>query len=489
LNWQIGSWSHCDKNNLCAAKKTITILNCSVNSRSKTFINNIQVNYMLKKIKLALLLSTSIGLAFGVQNANAEYIMANNHHVTSDIGIKLNGFAHFQAGFLTKQDHLQDDEKNVSAAHKSFAFYNDVALVANVYHDLEEITYGAKLVMSPTAKRKGGPKYNGSHLYLESEFGRMEFGAPYVASATMAIDGSDAAAGTFDGWSRYSNMSSEHLKQGKKLDPSFASSSEFFLDGKLTTDLQHKSYSSEPARSIAYYTPKFEISDNTKIQFGLSYTPDSSNTGADSPSTQGSGIKERILDDADSGVYKFVIDSTVKDVISAGVNLEQNLSDGVDVKIGVTGASGKSVGKAKKFTNSADKTPIASYALSDLKEVNIGAMVNVGNMAFSASYGTLGNSLTSPEFHKTGRKTNYYAGTVAYKQAGFVVSLSYFKGEQFKNKTDAVILGSNYKLAPGLSPYFEIASFKLTGKPEYYANLKDRSTKGVAVLTGLKLSF
>ncbi len=441
---------------------------------------------MHKKIQTILLLSTIFSVA-AHSPVLAEDVKAGTYNVTSDIGLKLNGFAHFQSGYRVSQKNLQADEKNISTARKSFAFYNEIALVANAFHSLDEVTYGAKLILSPTSSRKGGPAYNGSHLYLESDFGRTELGAPYVAATTMMIDGSECAAGTFDHWSRYANMSPKYLKQGKKIDPSFVTYGEFFMSDKLVTDLKNKAYSTEPARSIAYYTPNFEISDSAKLQFGVSYTPDSSNTGADSPSTQGSGITEKILEEQD--VYKFVIDNTVKDAFSAGIALSKNISDGIDFKIALTGTKGTAAGKAKKFTKKDDTKPDATYSLSNLKEMNLGAILNIGNISLSASYGNLGNSVTSAEFHKTGRKTDYYTGTIAYKQAEFALSLSYFKGSQFKNTTDAIILGTSYKLAPGLSPYFEIVSFKLNGKPEYYPNLPKHSIKGVVALTGLKLSF
>ena len=77
-----------------------------------------------------------------------------------------------------------------------------------------------------------------------------------------------------------------------------------------------------------------------------------------------------------------------------------------------------------------------------LRTYNIGAILTVGNFSYGGSFGSLGKSLTTPEFHKAGRKTDYYTGTVAYKQGPFAASVSYFKSNQFKNTVDAVSIGT-----------------------------------------------
>ncbi|MFK7974338.1 MAG: porin, partial [Rickettsiaceae bacterium] len=125
----------------------------------------------------------------------------------------------------------------------------------------------------------------------------------------------------------------------------------------------------------------------------------------------------------------------------------------------------------------------------DLRTYNIGAILTVGNFSYGGSYGSLGKSLTTPEFHKTGRKTDYYTGTMAYKQGPFVASVSYFKSNQFKNTVDAVSIGIHYLLAPGFKPYAEISGFSLKGRPEFNPELSRKKTRGAVVLIGTKLTI
>lgn len=455
------------------------------------YINYFLSSGTMKNLKKLLLVTVST-IAIGT-SAIASDVSSAKMPVVSDLKVKLTGFAHFQAGHRT-QSNLTSEEKNVSKNRKAFAFYNDAAMLAEISNETNDITYGGKIVLVPTAKRKGSPSYNGSHIFLESDFGKIEVGSPISSASNMMIDGSTIAAATFDDWGRYVEFSPKSLmKDGSKAKPTFTTFAEFFLDSKLTTSLNTRSYSSEPARSISFYTPKFEFSDTTKVQVGVTYTPDSSNTGADNPDTNSSGVDKRTIEIAATpttpAINRFEIDRTVKDAVSAGITLEQNFADGVDFKLALIGEYGKAAGKAKQFTKKEDTDPVDEFKLSNLRTYNIGAILTVGNFSYGGSYGSLGKSLTTPEFHKTGRKTDYYTGTVAYKQGPFAASVSYFKSTQFKNTVDAVSIGTHYLLAPGFKPYAEISGFSLKGRPEFHPELAKKKTRGTVALIGAKLSL
>lgn len=415
--------------------------------------------------------------------------------VVSDLEVKLSGYGHFQAGFRN-QNHLVGNEKNVSANRQSFAFYNDTALVTNISNTVNEVIYGGKIILVPTAKRKGSANYNGSHIFLESNYGRMEAGSPIDAASNMIVDSGAISSATGGDWDRYAKFDSAALKQGKDFGPTFATFGEFFLDSKLVSAIESRPYSTEPGRRVSYYTPKFEFARGTKLQIGLSYTPDSSNTGADSPNTNSTGVD---MNKIGNNQY-FEFDKSVKDAFSGGISLEQNISDGVDVKLALTGEYGKA-SKAKMIRNDdannsdpkkADPTKLSTlgtYKLADLKTYNIGGILNVGSFSYAASFGSLGKSLTTAEFHKTGRDTKYYTGGVAYKQGPFSASVSYFRSDRYKNTVDCVTIGTDYLLAPGFKPYAEISGFSLQGKPEFHPELKKKKTRGTVALIGAKLSL
>lgn len=451
----------------------------------------------IKKLnKVVLMASVLFGLS---KMSFADEVKSGSMPVTSDLKVKLSGYGHFQGGYRN-QNHLGAD-KNVSANRKSFAFFNDAALFTDISNNVNDVTYGGKIVLVPTAKRKGSATYNGSHIYLESSYGRIEAGSPIDAASTMLIDSSEIASATGGDWDRYAKFDSADLKQGYDFGPSFATFGEFFLDSKLVSAVENRPYSNEPGRRISYYTPKFDFGKGAKIQMGISYTPDSSNTGADDPTKNSTGVEIKKIGRngvATSEYFKF--DNSVKDAISGGVVLEQNISDGVDLKLALTGEYGKAsnVKKMNNTNNSPDplkdtsdaQKELGTYKLKDLKTYNIGAILNAGNFSYAASFGSLGKSLTTPEFHRTGRETTYYTGGVAYKQGPFTTSLTYFRSDQYKNTVDCVTIGTDYKLAPGFKPYAEISGFSLKGKPEYdNGNLKKRKSRGTIALIGAKLSL
>lgn len=399
--------------------------------------------------------------------------------VVSDLNIKLGAYAAFESGF-SNQGKLKGTEKNISANKRGFAFYNDTALFAAISNTTDDITYGAKIILVPTVKRKVNKDYNGSYVFLEHEFGRIEAGSPIPVAKNMMV--SDGSIPT-----KYIKTSTEYLKQNTKATPSFLTSEGAFLGDSIIASMDSATYSSEPPRTINYYTPKFNLTDSSKIRLGISYTPDSANTGVEKPSDKSDGIKKYAV--GETTIDRFEIDRSVKDALTSGIVLEQKLTEEAELKLALTGEYGKSAGKIKKFANKDDKNPL-EYKLSDLKSYNIGAELKIGDFKYNACYSSFGNSLTTKELHKGNRKSQYYNAGIAYTyNKATTTSLSYFASEQFKNKVNSVKLAVSHILAPGLKPYAEIHAYTLKGKPEFYPNLKARKVKGTVALVGVKLSL
>lgn len=420
-----------------------------------------------------------VSLLFAGILASTTSLASNLSPVVSDLNVKLNAFAVFESGF-SNQNKLKGTEKNVSANKKGVAFFNNSAFVANISNTANDITYGAKIVLVPTTKRKVNNDYNGSHVFLEHEFGKIEAGSPIPVARNMTIN--DGAIPT-----NYIKTGIEHLKQGKKAKPSFLTSEETILGDSITAGLDSATYSSEPPRTINYYTPKFVLTESSKLQLGISYTPDSANTGIDKPSVKSDSIAKYEIEEAT--IDRFEIDNSVKDAITSGLVLEQKLMEEAELKLALTGEYGKSVGKIKKFANKDDKNPV-EYKLSGLKAYNIGAELKVGDFKYNACYGSFGKSLTNKELHKAGNKSHYYNAGISYTyNKDTTTYLSYFASEKFKNKVNSVKLGVSHMLAPGLKPYVEIHAYTLKGKPEFYPELKARKVKGTVALVGMKLSI
>jgi Gram-negative porin len=399
--------------------------------------------------------------------------------VVSNLNIKLGVYAAFESGF-SNQGKLKGSEKNISANKRGFAFYNDTALFAAISNTTDDITYGAKIILVPTVKRKVNKDYNGSYVFLEHEFGRIEAGSPIPVAKNMMV--SDGSIPT-----KYIKTSTEYLKQNTKATPSFLTSEGTFLGDQIIASMDSATYSSEPPRTINYYTPKFDLTDSSKIRLGISYTPDSANTGVEKPSDKSDGIKKYAV--GELTLDRFEIDRSVKDAITSGIVFEQKLTEEAELKLALTGEYGKSAGKIKQFANKDDQNPLA-YKLSDLKAYNIGAKLKIGDFKYNACYGSFGKSLITKELHKGNSKSQYYNAGISYTyNKATTTSLLYFASEQFKNKVNSVKLAVSHILAPGLKPYAEIHAYTLKGKPEFYPNLKARKVKGTVALVGVKLSL
>jgi Gram-negative porin len=398
--------------------------------------------------------------------------------VVSDLNVKLGAYVSFESGF-SNQNKLLKSEKKISANKEGFAFYNDAAFYASISNEINDIEYGGKIVLVPTVKAKVIPTYNGSHVFVKGFYGRVELGSPIPVAANMMI--SDGGIPI-----KYIKTSTAHLKQSKKLNSSFFTSDGCFIGDDLTADLDSAPYSSEPPRTINYYTPKFEISDASKVQIGVSYTPDTANTGIGSPSEKSDGVNKRTI--GKDGVDRFEIDKSVKDAITTGIVFEQKLKEDIGLKLALTGEYGNSTGKAKKFISKEDTEP-KEYKLGDLRSFNIGAELEVNDFTYNACYGSWGKSFTTPELHKAGRDSYYYSVGAAYKYNATTTKLTYFASERFKNKANAIKLNITYLLAKGFKPYAEVSSYILKGKPEFYNELKSRTTKGTVFLLGVKFTL
>lgn len=414
----------------------------------------------------------------------------------SNTKVKLDGFFQFQSGFIN-QNKLSGSEKNVSRYRRDFGFYTEATLAASVAQTVDDITYGGKLVLVPTTKSKTSASYNGSHIFVESNFGKVEVGSPYDAGSKMRVIGDQivAATGSTGNWARYANLTkcknmkyfgtNDSIKGG--VAPEFVDYKEYFFDSLFRTQLDQLHDKAEPARKISYFTPKMQ-----GFQFGISYIPDSGNTGGtvhnEDPLKSKSGIADVKAERTDT----FVLNRNVKDAFSAGVTYEHNISDGVDLKLAATGEYGKAADKIRLMADKGKDnhgTEKEAYKPADLKTYNLGAVLTYGSFSYAASYGSLGKSLTAKEYHKTGRNTWYYNGAVAYSQGPIKTSISYFKSDRFKSTVDAVALGTEYKFLPGLVPYAEIACFQAKGRPAHYPEAPKKKTKGTVALIGAKLKL
>ena len=440
------------------------------------------------KIKKILLLSVLSSLTTSALALDIP-LSSTNKEASDNTVFKLEGLFNFQGGYASNKNIVNqdmvvlDDKVDVSAkgGRKRVKFYSESYFAASLRKQADELAYGAKIVLVPTAKIKTSPSLNGSHIFLESEFGKVEIGSPYDAASKLRVTGCDVAAGSGD-WSSYGSINDKALNYNG-LAPEFADAEDYYQDVIFRSKLNQINDKAEPARKVSYYTPKMQ-----GFQAGVSYTPDTGNTGGGALAASLSGLDEVAIKGTDN---TYVFNKNAKDAVGGGLSYEHTITDGVDIKVAVTGEYGKSAGKLLVIENKGQSTEklLNSYKLSNLATYNAGLTLNYGNFSYGASYGTLGKSLTSSEYNKTGRNTKYLNGAVAYGQGPIRTSISYFKSDQFKNTLNSVTLGSEYKLAPGLLPYGEISYFEAKGKPSFYPEAQKRKTRGTVAVLGAKLKF
>lgn len=404
----------------------------------------------------------------------------------SDTEIKLEGFFGFQAGY-SNQNKLPKESKNITDNKKKLAFYTDAAFFVTVKQEFNGVIAGAKIVLLTTTKPKTSVAYNGSHIFLETDYGKVELGSPYDAGAKMRITGYKVVAATGTSWNKYIKLDSEHMKYAG-LKPDFDSLDNFYLES-FSNGFDDMTSKTEAARKVSYYTPTIN-----GFQFGISYTPDSANTGGNRDLNNLDMRDEHLCSKSNTGRKTInlvngvvLLNQNVKDAISAGISYQYEFLQDVAMQVAVTAEYAKPARKLLILDK--DKKIITESKLSNLKSYNVGAVLSYGNFSCAASYGSLGKSLTSADYHKVGRITEYYNGAIAYTQGPIKTSISYFKSSRYKNTIDAVSLGTEYLVTPGLLPYAEISYFKAKGRPVYLPDAPKAKTRGTVALIGARLKF
>jgi len=383
-----------------------------------------------------------------------------------DTEIKLNGIFDFSATIFNQNPpNNYTIPTKLNPLNESFDFRSSSAffvLVSNTSKD-EQWKYGAKITIPVMALTKGSPKYNGSHIFLENDnIGKFQFGSPFDAMNVMSVTGLSVARGIGTATVRYA-----------KLDDMEIQHYDFTSDDLLKTN-----NSFEPARKISYYTPKLY----DKIEFGFSYTPNTSNNGGLKP-TDMSNIKFRDITNTN-----YSLPLAAKNVISFGSTMTHDISKDIGLKIGLSGEFGSAV-QQKRVQDTTTKNYTyenltGNQLLSDLKAMNIGALLTYKNLSFAASFATTFDSLTSEDFDGKNRNTNYFSTGASYTQGPIGVSINYLNTQLRGNTTfNAVILGGDYAVAKGVRSYGELGWFSADDID------KTKNPSGFIIAFGTSIAF
>jgi outer membrane protein OmpU len=343
--------------------------------------------------------------------------------------VTIGGFADFQAGYV---------DEDLDAGKRSHGFRNDTEISVRVDGKTDAgLGYGAVVDLEAdvtTDADNEGVNASRTYVYLDGNWGRFELGSNQGASETMRVDASSLAAATggIDGaWTYFASTSGASYITTPSLPLAHGSLNAL---GEESTDNANK---------ITYYSPRY-----SGFQLGVSYQPDFADRG------QIAGRSD--LDPAQSG-----------ENLDVGLNYEGTFSD-VSLAAALTGQMGDA----------------EAAGTEDLMAWNAGAQVGYAGFKLAGSYGDWDDSLSAIGGNVEG---DYWTAGIGYDYAQFGTSVTYIDSSieyaGGENEFQNLVIGADYKLAPGLTPYAEVSLY------EFDAPASATDNDGTVVLVGTQLAF
>lgn len=422
---------------------------------------------------------------------------AGNTMINSDgLSIKLGGKVNVQYGFASQRAFFKNPSNNEALPQSEdyrptrmlpigSSYANQNALVSNgeLTFAAEKIfdscnKYGLEIVAdaNASAASSGNPSFaNKVFIYIENPGGRFELGANDGASETMSYSATKIAKGTGG------------------IDGDYATWIPYSVVGGRTNDMLEDTFLTNPslpyayqyakkANKLTYYTPTYN-----GFQGGLSYSPDVTVRGTtyEALSFKGSGYVH---------------------VIEYGLSYANKFDD-VGLGLSFSGQIGDA--RPAFIMQSSANAPLSfqSQPLQNLGAWHIGGQVSYDAFTLAGSYCDWGVSGTvkNPAPNTPSKQANFWTTGLAYDyQDKGGLSVTYMQStrrgafsmkaydyvkdhpdfDSASNQYDAVSVGGEYKVMPGLMPYAEFTAFN------YSTSLIDAKTnKGSVVLAGLKLNF
>lgn len=338
--------------------------------------------------------------------------------------VTLGGFSDFQAGYT---------DNDLAGENTDIGFRNDNEVSVRVDGKTDAgLGYGAVIDLEAdiTADNDNeGVNSARTFTYLEGGWGRVELGGNKSAASTMRVDASTLAVATggINGdWNNFVNPTGTTAIGG-----SYVTSSELEAEHGLTTQIGDES--TYNATKVTYYSPRW-----AGFQLGASYTPDLGARG------------------------QAAVRNTTTDVIELGLGYETSFDDATKLALSGTYLSGE-----------------GAVAGTDLGGWNVGALLGIWGFNFAGSYGEWTDSLVA------GAEADYWTAGVGYDMGAIGLSATYLDSTfepavGADNDFTNLVLGADYKLAPGLTPYAEVSFYEFEGAV---------ANDGTQVIVGTQLAF
>lgn len=348
--------------------------------------------------------------------------------------VTVGGFADFQIG-------IANDDRD--AAQRSQGFRNDTEINFSIDGVADSgLKYGAEIDLEADVTADAdseGLNASRTYLYLEGNWGRFELGSNEGADQTLKVDASSIARATggIDGDFTYFNGGSANTN-GFIVTPDLPVMYGAGVQGDESTNNNNK---------ITYYTPRF-----SGFQLGLSYAPDQTDRGQ----TVGRG-------DLNAG--------QAENILSGGVNYEGQF-DQIGIAASATGEWGDS-----ELSTTED---LGAYAL--------GLKLSYAGFSLAGSWSDWSDSLRTVA---SNTDADLWTIGLAYDGGVFGVSATYLDSQvdpagAQDNEFQNFVLGADYKLAPGLTPYVEASFFEYDS---FGSTVAAGDNEGYVFLVGSQLSF
>jgi outer membrane protein OmpU len=340
--------------------------------------------------------------------------------------VTVGGFVDFQAGIAN------DD---LDAGQRAHGFRNDSEITFRADGKSDAgLNYGAEadLEADVTADADGqGLNASRTFVFLDGAFGRFELGSNTGASQALKVDATNVAAATggINGaWSYFANIPTGGFITTPKLPLAHGSTAAI---GSEVTDNNNK---------ITYYSPRL-----SGVQLGISYAPDSAD--------RGQTVSRADTNAGQSG-----------DNFDVALSYADQFGD-----VSVAAAATSEFGSAETATT------------EDLTAWNVGGSVGYAGFSVAGSYGDWSDSLTA-----NGTDASYWTAGLAYNVGAFGTSVTYLNST-IDTGTDSdfnnIVVGADYKLAPGLTPYAEVSVYDFDQAGAAADN------NGTVVILGTQLAF
>lgn len=419
----------------------------------------------------------------------------------------LNGITNFSFS-KNYQSNLYEAKTLPDSASKNYIknpenFGNDTQLFAKIgIKDQENRVFGAIAKVEfnyNTNGRNESPNLDQSFLFLESDFGRLEFGNYFAVNQKMksgpaqiargagGINGkyleqvnfpmlgnsSNSNAACSGGFTsaacsnvklpRFITLSQSPIGHGGygKSFYRFGSRNDYPFQSYDYTAFNHSNFRAlkddsydglEDAAKFSFYSSRID-----GLQFGLSYAPSSKANGA---------TKKTALD---------VDEIALRNIFSYGINYSKSI-DNLDLKLFLTGE------KAKQDNSQ------FSVARRNLNSYDFGGVLSYFGFSLGASFGSWGKSLQpkngtyscnydpnltiaaqncSSQSSSKFKNAGYNSIGLSYEIGPFGASITSLRSNFQNNKYEATSFGIDYKIKKNLVSYVELTKFSFkTNQPK-----------------------